>query len=102
MAHMEFHITRKGAHYTADCAICCTTLHTHEWVDFDHNERRDAMQDGTLRCDLCHGRADASTFRRERNCYAARMSADGYMDCTEWAFDTNARRLERDVKAGRA
>ena len=98
MAFMEIEVLRKGACYCADCDKCGMTLTAHEWADWDFNERRDAMEAGTLRCDECNGRADASTFTRLRNQYAGRYSAPGYMDCTPWEYDTNVRRLERTLR----
>lgn len=98
MAFMTMHVYEKGALYCADCAKCGMTLYTHEWVNDDHNGRRDAMEEGTLRCDECSGLADPDTFRSCGKQYAGRYSADGYMDCTSWHFDTNRRRLERELR----
>ena len=64
----------------------------------DFNGERDAMQDGTLRCPECSGTIDADTFLECGRQYAGRYSADGYMDCTDWHYDTNKRRLERDLR----
>lgn len=96
---MELDIITKGATYSCECSRCGRTLFTHEWADYDHNERRDAMADGALRCDDCSGRADASTFHYEGKQYAGRYSAPGYMDCTEWHYDSNKRRLERELRS---
>lgn len=99
MSFMSLHITNKGALYTCDCAKCGASMFSHEWADGDHNERRDAMEAGTLRCDECAtGRADPATFAKLRAHYAGRYSADGHMDCTSWSYDTNLRRLARDLK----
>ena len=100
MSFMEPEILQKGALYSVECAKCGTTLFAHEWADEDHNERRDAMQDGTLSCDYCNGRADPSTFwaSPKRNYYAGRLSAPGYLDCTDWEFETNLRRLEQSLR----
>jgi len=95
---MEIELLRKGALYSADCAKCGATLFSHEWADCDHNVRRDAMENGTLRCDDCCGKADASTFTKLRKQYAGRYSAPGYMDCTGWHYDTNLRRLTRELR----
>lgn len=102
MVFMDLEMLQKGALYSCECAKCGMTLYTHEWADFDHNERRDAMQAGTLRCDDCSGKADPNTFYTWPRSYAARMSADGYMDCTVWDFDTNKRRLAAQVRHGYA
>lgn len=31
--------------------------------------------------------------------YFGRYSAPGYLDCTDWMYDTNKRRLEKDMRA---
>ena len=99
MAFMEIEVLRKGALYSADCARCGVTLFSHEWADYDHNERRDAMENGTLRCDdCCTGTADASTFAKLPNQYAGRYSAPGYMDCTGWHYGSNLRLLKRELR----
>ncbi len=96
---MEIEILRKGATYHCECSTCGATLYTHEWAHWDHNERRDAMEAGTLRCDYCHGHADPETFTEMRKPqYACCYSAPGYLDCTEWAFGPNRRRLVREVR----
>jgi hypothetical protein len=99
MSFMELHVTQKGALYTADCSKCGATIHAHEWAHPDPNGARDAMQDGTLRCDQCHGTADPETFHDHgRKYYAARYSANGYMDCTDWNYGTNKRALIRETR----
>lgn len=95
---MTMHVYDKGATYTCDCAKCGATMWAHEWADLDFNDRRVGMQAGTLRCDECSGHADPETFRKLRDHYAGRYSADGYMDCTSWSYDTNRRRLKRDLR----
>ena len=86
---MKPEITQKGALYSWECAKCGATLYTHEWADFDHSERRDAMESGALSCDQCHGRADADTFGRLDDAHAARLSMSGYLDCTEWTYGSS-------------
>ncbi len=98
MSFMSLYITQKGALYSADCVRCGATLFTHEWADGDHNERRDAMEAGTLRCDECPGRANPETFHSCGRQYAARYSAAGYMDCTSWNYGTNKRDLLRETR----
>jgi hypothetical protein len=96
---MVLEMTRKGAHYTAECNRCSATMHVHEFATWDNNNERDGLEDGSLTCPECmNGKADPETFRQERNCYAARFSAPGFMDCTEWTFGTNKRTLEREVR----
>ncbi len=98
MTFMEIQIYNKGALYAADCAKCGCTNYTHEWTNDDHNDRRDAMQNGTLRCDECGGKTDPETFAQCKNSYAGRYSAPGYMDCTDFSYNTNRRRLERELR----
>ena len=87
---MKPEITQPGALYACECARCGATLYTHEWADFDHNERRDAMEAGTLRCDQCPGFADPDNFGPMRGkYYAARLSMPGYLDCTDWTYGTD-------------
>lgn len=100
MGFMQIELTRKGALYSCDCAKCGATMYTHEWADFDHNERRDAMGNGTLCCGECSGRADPDTFRQvSKHSYAARYSAPGYLDCTEWQYGANKRALRRELRS---
>lgn len=112
MSFTQLQTTQKGALYSCECAKCGATLYTHEWAHSDHNERRDAMQAGTLHCDqCCIGRADPETFTqcksrdyaigenaRYRGWYACRYSATGYLDCTDWQYGTNRRALEKEVR----
>ena len=99
MSSMQLQVLRKGAVYTCECAKCGATLYTHEWAHYDHNDRRDAMQAGTLPCDECFsGHADPGTFGPMRDMYAARLTMPGYLDSTEWTFGTNLRALVRTMK----
>jgi hypothetical protein len=100
MPHMELYLTPKGALYTADCDRCGASIYVHEWATPDNNADRDAMQAGTLGCPECAiGRADPETFHAHgRKHYAARYSANGYMDCTDWHYGTNKRELIREVR----
>ena len=95
---MELELTNKGALYCADCAKCGATLYAHEWAHAYNNDDRDALQAGTYRCDQCGGFADPETFASCGRQYAARYSAPGYMDCTEWTFGRNKRQLIREVR----
>lgn len=99
MAHMELQVTQKGALYCAECSKCGMTMYSHEWATWDNNDERDALQDGTARCQDCGGRADPATFMDCGQQYAARYSAPGYLDCTEWTFGKNKRALIREVRA---
>ena len=99
MTFMQMQIYRKGALYCADCAKCGATNFTHEWFHADHNERRDAMQNGTLRCDECAtGLVDPETFTECKRSYAGWYSAPGYLDCTSVSYGTNRRTLERELR----
>ncbi len=100
MAFMELEITRKGALYTADCSRCGSTVATHEFASWNVNEERDMMRKGTLACPFCAiGKVDKETFKDHgRKWYAGRYSAPGYLDCTDWIYETNLRRLEKELK----
>lgn len=99
MSFMQLQIYRKGALYSCECAKCSTTMYTHEWVYDDHNDRRDAMESGARVCDECGiGRADPETFHKEKDSYAGRYSAPGYLDCTDWHYSPNKRTLARELR----
>lgn len=100
MGVMQMQIFCKGALYSADCVKCGCTNYTHEWFHTDHNERRDAMQDGTLQCDeCCNGRVDPETFTQCKRSYAGWYSAPGYMDCTSPpSFNPNLRTLKQELR----
>jgi hypothetical protein len=98
MSFMQKFIYQKGALYSADCSKCGMTNYTHEWITDDHNERRDAMQEGTARCDECGGELRADTFIDCGRQYAGRYSAPGYVDCTDWHFSPNKRTLTRELR----
>lgn len=99
MAFMKLYVYDKGVLHTADCAQCGSPIFHHEWIG-DYDTQPDAMRAGTAPCPQCaNGRADPSTVRRVPGLhYAARYSADGYMDCTEWHYGTNKRELIREVR----
>ena len=99
MGFMQLQVTQKGALYCADCRKCGATIYSHEWTTWDNNDTRDALQAGTMRCPECSGTADPETFRDCGRQYAARYSAPGYMDCTDWCYGKNKRQLMRAVRA---
>lgn len=98
MSFMTMHIYRKGALYSANCSKCGNTSSAHEWTSDDPNGDRDAMKAGTYYCRDCGGYVDPETFIEHKRSYAGRYSANGYMDCTDWHYDTNRRRLERELR----
>ena len=98
MSFMNMYIYDKGATYCADCARCGQSHYTHEWTNDDHNDRRDAMQAGTLRCDECSGTIAPDTFIDCGRQYAGRYSAPGYMDCTSWSYNANKRALASELR----
>jgi hypothetical protein len=98
VSHMQLFIYRKGALYACDCSRCGLTNYTHEWVNSDHNERRDAMQEGTACCDECGHALNPETFIDCGRQYAGRYSAPGYMDCTDWSYSKNKRALARELR----
>jgi hypothetical protein len=96
MSFMSLYMTQKGSLYSCDCAKCGATLYSHEWVDdVVRNQRSEWVG---VNCDQCAiGRADPETFQYHGKQYAARYSANGYMDCTEWTYGANKRTLAREV-----
>ena len=94
---MQLVVTQKGALYCADCAKCGMTHYSHEWATFDNNDMRDNLQNGSYRCD-CGGTTDADTFHDCGRQYAARYSANGFLDCTDWHFGKNKQKLVREVR----
>lgn len=98
MNFMQLFIYQRGALYSCDCAKCGATMYTHEWTNDDHNDRRDAMQNGTLGCDECGGRVDPETFHDCGRQYAGRYSAPGYLDCTDWHYGNNKRELMKELR----
>mgnify|MGYP001588333203 CR=1 FL=1 len=94
---MEMQIFKKGALYSVDCSKCGSTNFTHEWFHMDHNERRDAMQAGTLACDDCFSLVDPETFTDRGRHYAGWYSMPGYLDHTEPLYDKNLHHLKRDL-----
>ncbi len=97
--HMQIELTPKGALYCAECDRCSATLYAHEWAHAHNNDDRDALQAGTYRCDQCGtGKADPETFHDCGRQYAARYSAPGYLDCTDWNYGRNKRQLIRELR----
>jgi hypothetical protein len=98
MEFMKLELLKKGALCAADCRKCGATLYCHEWATWDNNDMRDAMQNGTAQCPECHGTVDPETFTDCGRQYACRYSAPGYLDCTEYSYGKNKRKLMRDVR----
>lgn len=99
MTHMQLMIYNKGALYSADCRKCGITMFSHEWYHSDNNDRRDAMEKGTLVCDECGGNADPETFYAcPRPQYAGLYSAPGYMDRTDVHYGPNKRKLRAELR----
>lgn len=97
MPFMKMSITAKGELYCAECNTCGATMYTHEWVNDDHNERRDAMESGKLRCGECQ-RGKATGFFALGRQYAGCYSAPGYLDCTDWHYSANLRKLVKELR----
>lgn len=97
--NMKLTTYEKGATYFADCAKCGATMASHEWYHGDNNERRDAMQNGTLQCDVCcSGKANPDTFHDAGRMYACHYTMPGYLDQTEPMYGKNRRKLEKEVR----
>ena len=96
MSFMQPHLTNKARLYSADCAHCGASIFAHEHAT---NETADDLKAGTAECDQCSsGKADPETFTDCGLQYAARYSAPGYMDCTDWSYGPNKRQLLREVR----
>lgn len=97
MPFMQLWISKKGSLYSCDCSRCGTTNYSHEWVDdVVRNQASEWQNAGCWEC----GRAmDLTTFAYCGKHYAGRYSAPGYMDCTEWSYDSNKARLARELRA---
>lgn len=98
MGFMQPYLYQKGRLYCADCSKCGQTHYIHEWITDAFNDDRDAMQSGDARCPECGGLIDADTFMDCGRQYAARYSAPGYMDCTDWHYGKNKRELMRELR----
>lgn len=95
MPFMEMYITRKGRLASCDCSKCGATNYWHEWAS---DGSAADLKEG--RCVDCDGPLDAETYweSRSRNYYAGRYSAAGYLDCTDWNYGKNRRKLERELR----
>jgi hypothetical protein len=95
MSFMTMKIYQKGRLATCDCSKCGTTHYWHEWTSDGGAEDLK-----TAHCNECRRPLDPETYWEspKRNYYAGRYSAPGYMDCTDWHYDTNKRRLERELR----
>ncbi len=100
MSFLKIEVTQKGTLVIAECGRCGYFIDAHEVASWDFDQARDAMQDGTARCPECAiGKADATTFRDlGRQWYAGRYSVNGYLDCTDWNYGKNLRKLERELR----
>ena len=99
MAFMGLEITHKGTLASADCSKCGQTMYIHERASWDFNIERITLETGTACCKECSHYVDKETYSERKGMYAGRYSAPGYMDCTDWHYDTNKRRLEKELRA---
>lgn len=94
-------ITAEGALYSVECYRCGATNYSHEWAHDDHNERRDAMENGQHRCDECGSICDGSTFTPREHCVAGRYAH--YDECayakdgTPWLYGSNDEEVSREL-----
>lgn len=95
MGFMKMQITRKGRLATIECAKCGQTIYWHEWVS---DGQAEDLKDWA--CPECGRKADTETYweSRSRNWYAGRYSAPGYLDCTEWNYSKNLRKLKAELR----
>lgn len=95
---MQMQIYRKGQVYAADCRKCGMAHYIHEWTTDGFNDERDAMQDGSGRCQECGGPIDPKTFTDCGRQYAGMYSAPGYMDRTDMHYSPNKKTLARELR----
>ena len=95
MSFMELFTYQKGRLASCDCGKCGATNYWHEWTS---EGQADDLKKS--RCNECGSALNPDTYweSRSRNYYACRYSAPGYMDCTEFQYGTNLRKLEREVR----
>ena len=96
MSFMTLNIYRKGRLYCADCDKCGSTMYWHEWTS---DGSADDLREGTAVCNECGGHADPETFADCGKQYAGRYSANGYMDCTDYSYGRNHRKLAQELRA---
>ena len=98
MPFMELEITRKGTYISADCPSCWQTIDTHEWASWEFNNEAEAIRSHEVCCSWCEHNVELEEHYEHKAMYAGRYSAPGYLDCTEWSYDTNKRRLEKELR----
>jgi hypothetical protein len=91
MSFMEMQILSKAETVTFDCAKCGHTKYFHpETMPFALDE---------MKCSQCvSGDFDVTTRTSVGKMYAGRYSAAGYMDCTDWSYNANLRKLEKELR----
>ena len=95
MSFMDLHIYQKGRLASCECERCGTTAYWHEWTS---DGQAEDLKTG--RCPECGGALDPETYweSRSRNWYAGRYSANGYLDCTDYQYGKNARKLAKELR----
>lgn len=89
---MELELIRKGTLASCECEKCGCTNYWHEWIDCGG-----ADDLPNSRCTECGGKMDKETYWEGKGWYAARYSAPGYLDCTDWHYGRNKRKLVAEV-----
>lgn len=94
---LKIQVTQKGALYSSECDKCGATIWSHEWATYEHNEFRDAMEQGTAHCPECSGKSNPSTFSYVGDYYAARYAVSDDI-AAAWFYGKNERALIRSVR----
>ena len=95
MGFMQLQLMQKGRLATCECSHCGQTHYWHEWADYGQAEDLKSA-----RCNECGRELDPETYweSKSRNWYAGRYSAPGYLDCTDWNYGTNWRKLNAELR----
>lgn len=95
MAFMELQVMQRGRLASVECSKCGIDIFWHEMVN--EGQAEDLK---SARCPDCGGKTDPETLwvSRSRNWYAGRYSAPGYLDCTDWHYSKNERKLIKELK----
>ena len=95
MAFMKLEVTAAAPTRHVDCPRCCTTIYEHapsSEVSFG--------EDGGFECPQCGHQVEVDPtdiITEDKPQYAARYSAPGYMDCTDWWYGKDLEKLKAEV-----
>jgi hypothetical protein len=93
---MEPEILRKGNLYSCDCQHCGATNYWHEWHSEGSSD--DLWQQQCEECCKQLGESPDDATQCKGKYYAGRMSMPGYLDCTQWEYETSLARLKKSLR----